>query len=224
MRKRIDAVLFDFDHTLGVDHQLEERVLRDLAQRHCGAAPSDEEIIAALARFRSGDESLATMLANAFERWGYRGDVLAEYKSEVMHLAPTSVEPMSGAAETLRTLKTLGVLTAILSNGWTELQRAKAAMVGFDGPVIVSEEIGAWKPDKRAFEIAAEKSGVEVRESMYVGDSPVADVAGSKGAGMIAVWANLENREYPADAIAPDYTITRLDQLPKIVLGRPAAD
>ena len=132
-------------------------------------------------------------------------------------MAPALVEPLSGAVELPGALRSMGVTTAILSNGWTELQRAKAALIGFEGPVFVSEEIGAWKPDKRAFELAAEKLDVALERSVFVGDSPTADVAGSKNAGMIAVWANLENREYPPGVIEADYTITRLDQLPAVV-------
>ena len=56
------AAIFDFDHTLGVDHRLEESVMRDLSGRYCGSPFSDEGIAASLARFRTGSVGLAGML------------------------------------------------------------------------------------------------------------------------------------------------------------------
>ena len=219
MGQTIVAVLFDFDHTLGVDHRLEERVLRIIADRRCLTPPDDEAVTSALRRFRAEDVPLAIMLHDAFESWGYRGDVVAEYKAECLQLVAASITPMPGAIETLNALQDAGLVVGILSNGWTELQRAKAASIGFDGPVIVSEEIGAWKPDRRAFDIACRQLHVELARSIYVGDSPTADVAGSKNAGMVAVWAQLEKQPYPEGIIKPDHTITRLDELPDICSG-----
>lgn len=213
MPKPFEAVLFDFDHTLGFDHQLEECVLRDLARQQCGLIPTDAQISAALVRFRTGQVDLATMLSEAFAEWGYRGDILGRYKAEALTLLPSSLEATAGANEIPARLQSAGLIVAILSNGWTELQCAKAALIDFGGPVIVSEEIGAWKPDSRAFEIACERLGVDLGRSLYVGDSPAADVAGSKNAGMISVWADFEGRTYPPGVIAPDFTIRGLGEL-----------
>lgn len=213
MHGAIRAVLFDFDHTLGTDNKLEERALQMVAERHCVHAPSAEDVAGALARFRSGDVELAAMLADAFEEWGYTGDVLEEFKVNALSLLPLSLVAMPAVTETLKALRDAGKIVAILSNGWTELQRAKADLVGFRGPIFVSEEIDAWKPDRRAFEIAANELEVKMSESFYVGDSPVTDVAGAKAAGMVAVWANLEGAPYPGGIAEPDYTIATLPEL-----------
>ena len=218
MAPSISAVLFDFDHTLGVDNRLEERVLRIIADRHCLKPPDDAAVASALRRFRSEDVKLATMLRDAFSSWGYTGDVVPEYKAECLRLLPESLTPMPGAAQTLRALAERGLTVAILTNGWSELQRAKAAAIGFAGPVIVSEEIDAWKPERRAFEIACGQLDVRAARSMYVGDSPTTDVAGSKNAGMIALWARLEEQTYPDDVVKPDYTVTRLEDVVAIAV------
>ena len=130
MGANIEAVLFDFDHTLGVDHRLEERVLRIIADRYCLTPPSDDDVAAALRRFRSEQVALADMLRDAFASWGYHGDVVDEYKTECLDRLPASLTPMPGASETIRDLRSRKLTVAILSNGWTELQRAKAALVG----------------------------------------------------------------------------------------------
>jgi HAD superfamily hydrolase (TIGR01509 family) len=218
MRMSIKAVLFDFDHTLGVDDRLEERVLRLLAERHCVHDPSDAEIAEALRSFRSGELGLAAMLSQTFTRWGYDGDVESEYKMETLRMLPESLTPMPGAGETLEGLAREGFSVGILTNGWTELQRAKAALIGFEGPVFASEEIGAWKPDRRAFHIAVSQLEVDAAESLYVGDSPYVDVAGAKNAGMRAAWADLEGKRYPPDVVEPDLVVKRLTELIDAVL------
>ena len=210
---RIEAVLFDFDHTLGIDNKLEETVLRDLTRRYCGAPMSDQDIAAALGRFRRGFEPLGAMLANALEGCACGDDVLHEYKAAALRLLPQRLCASPGVAMTVADLKARGVVVAILTNGWSELQLAKAAGIGFDGPVFVSESIGAWKPDARAFRIATDSLAVPAERSAYVGDSPFTDVAGSKNVGMISVWADLEARTYPADGVEPDYSITSLSQI-----------
>lgn len=210
-------MLFDFDHTLGVDHHLEEAVLGALSQRYCPAPFSDERIIASLALFRRGTLSLADMLRDAFDGCACGDDIVATYKTLALELLPERLEPMPSAAATIGALQASGLKVAILSNGWTELQMAKAAAIGFEGSVYVSESIGAWKPDVRAFEIATQGLDVLAERSIYVGDSPLTDVVGAKSAGMIAVWADLEGQPYPKGAIAPDRSITALDQLPELV-------
>ena len=46
----IRAVMFDFDHTLGIDNKLEEVVLRELAMSYCSTQPDDEAVRAVLTR------------------------------------------------------------------------------------------------------------------------------------------------------------------------------
>lgn len=210
-------MLFDFDHTLGVDHRLEETVLLELSRRYCTAPLANGRIVEALAAFRSGTTPLSQMIREAFAGCTCGDDIVERYKSLALERLPSRVEPMAGAMRTIAALRSSGLAVAILSNGWTELQLAKAAAIGFDGPVYVSEAIGAWKPDAQAFEIATQSLGAALERSMYVGDSPLTDVAGSKTAGMTAVWADLEGQKYPDGVSAPDFSITSLDQLLAIV-------
>jgi len=217
MGARIDAVLFDFDHTLGIDHRLEETVLHDLSSRLCASPLSGARVVETLALFRSGGASLPATLQAAFDGCACGDGIVERYKTAVLALLPEHLEPMPGAPTALRALQEAGLIVGILSNGWTELQRAKAAGIGFDGPVIVSEAIDAWKPDQRAFEVAARTVGARLDRTVYVGDSPFTDVAGARSAGMVAVWADLEGAIYPAALERPDHKITALDQLPGLI-------
>jgi HAD superfamily hydrolase (TIGR01509 family) len=214
----IQAVMFDFDHTLGIDNKLEEVVLRELAASYCSTQPDDDAVRHVLVRFRSGSAPVDEAVADGLNAWGCRERNLSHavkaFRARSLALAPERVRPMPGARETLRDLAARRVPLGMLSNGWTQLQHLKAWLINFPGPVLASEEIGAWKPDARAFEIALSRFSMQARTTVYVGDEPRVDIAGAQAAGMIAAWADLEGKVYPADVPPPDFTITAL---PKIV-------
>ncbi len=194
--------------------------MHELCARGAGSKPDDGRVAAALHRFRSAQCSLQAALA---QMMGWAPDsadgaaFVELYKRAVLERVGDSVTALSGATAMLDELVTYGVKIAIFTNGWTQLQKAKAAAIGFPGPVIVSEEIGAWKPDPAAFQRAAFMLAFPLEATVYVGDSPLIDVAGAKAAGMRAVWVNLDAKPYPAGAVAPDAMITRLCTLPEVI-------
>lgn len=214
---RIDAVLFDLDHTLAVDHHLERDVLKAMAHERRRVQISDDDADAVLSRFRDGSTPLGLAVASSFASWGCGqcepAAIAAEFKRRVLTLAPRRVSATPDAIETTRALTNDGVKVAIFSNGWTELQRLKAALIGYRGPLVVSEEIGAWKPQPRAFQIAVFSIGATLESSLYVGDDPRADIQGAKAVGMRAAWADFESRHYPPQVVAPDVVLRTLPQL-----------
>ena len=56
--------------------------------------------------------------------------------------------------------------------------------------VVVSGDIGIYKPDRRIFDEAVRRAGVKNKESLFVGDHPVNDVEGALGAGMQVIRMN----------------------------------
>ncbi|HXW76435.1 MAG TPA: HAD family hydrolase [Candidatus Eremiobacteraceae bacterium] len=217
MTGRIDAVLFDFDHTLGIAHLVEEHVLQRLSGKYGLPVPSVEAMSAALNRFRAGQETLDEMLDGVFGSVMPGAAIEAEYKRDTLRALPSALVPMPGVAEMLEAFRDRSTPIAILTNGWTEYQMAKAAMIGFPGPVYASEEIGLWKPDKRAFCYAVDGLGAVPATTLFVGDTPQSDVAGAKAAGLQAAWADFEGKRYPDDVVRPDFVIHALTELPAIV-------
>ena len=217
----LHCVIFDFDHTLGIDNKLEEVVLRELARSYCNAAPNDDEVRAVLRQFRTGAQTVDVAVARALQAWGCPERNTAHgaeaFRQRCLALAPERVQPMPGAREMLRELAASKIPLGILSNGWTALQHLKAWLLNFPGPVLASEEIGAWKPDAHAFEIALARFSMQPASTLYVGDEPAVDIAGAKSAGMPAVWADLEGKKYPSDAVAPDFTVTALSQISQLI-------
>jgi putative hydrolase of the HAD superfamily len=107
------------------------------------------------------------------------------------------------------------VKTAIITNGLTEVQKAKIRKTGLDkifDTVIISEEMGVKKPDTQIFNIALERIGVRADESMFVGDHLHNDVGGSQSAGMKGIWFNPEGRVNDTD-ITPFLEIGNLAEI-----------
>ena len=97
----------------------------------------------------------------------------------------------------------------------------------------ISCDVGYMKPHPRIFRHALESLGVAPEETVMVGDSLRADVAGAQALGMMAVWKR--NHDSPADSgldrkdgsIEPDHTIETIGELrdlPILVAGQPPSD
>ena len=106
--------------------------------------------------------------------------------------------------------------TAIVSNA----DREHLAAWTFTLPVevvVVSEDVGAYKPDPRVFRTALERLGLAPYEVLHVGDSEVDDVKGARAAGMRVVWVNRRGRARRPDVPAPDFEIRDLTALPALL-------
>jgi putative hydrolase of the HAD superfamily len=107
----------------------------------------------------------------------------------------------------------------LLTNGWSPLQEEKARLIGFAGPVFVSERIGVRKPAAEAFGYLAKHFELPFGKIWYVGDDPAADCGGARALGMTTVWFDWEHRSYPEDLPKPDHVIHRLSELPGLLVA-----
>jgi putative hydrolase of the HAD superfamily len=222
------AVGFDFDHTLGVDNRLERTValamLADLAAANkltYSVAEAEVAIDEVLHSARQSDRSIESFIAGFFERFAPAGaaimDAASGYRDAVVSAAPSHVQALPGARELLAELDAMGVSYALLTNGWSPLQEEKARLLGFAGPVFVSERIGARKPSPQAFGMLAKHFELPFERIWYVGDDPAADCAGAQAVGMTAVWFDSENRAYPAELSPPSYVVHALEEIPPLL-------
>lgn len=90
----------------------------------------------------------------------------------------------------------------ILTNGFAETQQKK--LEEFDlyrstDQIVISEKVGALKPDPQVFEYATNLAEVEPHEILYVGDSLVSDIEGGANFGWNTAWftknGNLDSHE-----------------------------
>lgn len=56
--------------------------------------------------------------------------------------------------------------------------------------IIISEEVGFSKPDKRIFELALKKLNVQPENTLFVGDDLEKDIAGCQNANIKGIWFN----------------------------------
>jgi HAD superfamily hydrolase (TIGR01509 family) len=224
---------FDFDHTLGIDNKLERTVALAMLAKYAAEnrrtfddALAESAIDATLQQYRGGDRSIDACIAGFFEQvvpgTGVL-DIVGEFRDAVVAAAPQHVEALPGASEMLAALDEMGVPYAMLTNGWSPLQEEKARLIGFAGPVFVSERIGARKPSREAFATLAKYFELPFEKIWYVGDDPAVDCAGASALGMTAVWLDWEHHSYPAELAKPARVIHGLVEIPALVrAARPA--
>jgi HAD superfamily hydrolase (TIGR01509 family) len=82
------------------------------------------------------------------------------------------VRPLPGARELLSRLTRLAVPWAIATSGSPATAGPSIAMLGVDPPVVITrEDVAHAKPDPDLFLAAAERLGVDILQSIVVGDS-----------------------------------------------------
>ena len=107
-----------------------------------------------------------------------------------------------------------GWRTAVLSNADDDYLFPLIERMGwkFDA-TLSSEGAKAYKPLPETFHRILEMLGAGSEECIYVGDTLLDDVFGSKGVGMRSVWINRTGAVHDPNMPMPDYEISSLDQL-----------
>jgi HAD superfamily hydrolase (TIGR01549 family) len=84
-----------------------------------------------------------------------------------------SVRPLPGAARLLHTLSERGVPWAIATSGAERYARLALELLGLppDTPLVTRDQVRYAKPDPDLFLTAAQQIGVDIRDSIVVGDS-----------------------------------------------------
>lgn len=224
---------FDIDHTLLIDNKLERvaflHLLDEVVRRGGGPlgslADESDRIDQLLAQQRGGLFTIDDAVRRFFAERGARADdpAVAGYRAMALSMAEAFVVPVPGAREMLRELRGCGYAVAVLTNGWSPLQQRKLALLGFEGPTIVSGDIGVQKPDVAAFDILVSALGTPRDGCWYVGDDPKSDIEGALDAGLQAVWLDDEGAVYPERAAKPTLTIHHLGELTGALQGALAA-
>ena len=169
--------------------------------------------------FRTYREEWTEHFALCFEELGVHGDPAAghEHLRRLLADAPAFDEAR-------RTVEIVGrrLPVAVMSNADDDFLYPALAKNALTFPVVVSsEEARAYKPHISIFQRLSEELGVAPEGILYVGDSRLADVTGSKNAGMHAAWVNRGANEKGAsdwagtrrELTAPDVEVAGLDGL-----------
>lgn len=152
------------------------------------------------------------------------GDTVADESSEIKDGTQTTLRAdlIPTAAETVRAVKARGYALALVADGrpgtYDNVLRQYDLHHHFDA-FAVSELVGVEKPDRRMFDHAMNKLGIEPADYgrvVMVGNRLERDVRGANQLGMVSVWLNWAPRykkQAAEELEEPDYRITRPDQL-----------
>ncbi len=225
------AVLLDADNTLFDYDRAESEALVETLALAAPDTPPDEAMAAYRVinarywkRFEKGEIDAAGLQlgrwVDLFRETGLTGSPAATAETYIARLSQKA-HLLPRAAETVRELARR-VRLCLVTNGLSRVQRGRVAGSGIAGSftaILISEELGFAKPDPRFFQAAAATLAVSPSHLLCVGDSPAADIAGARGAGIDACWFSPGGAPWPGPGEPPAHVIRDLADLLKIVPG-----
>jgi len=121
-----------------------------------------------------------------------------------------------GAIATLELLRRRRVRLALVTNGGSEMQRAKIEKFGLEplfDHIIIEGEFGFGKPDERVFLYALEKLRVLPENTWMVGDDLERDISPCRALGIYSVWVDGRGDGLSETGVTPDRIIRNIEEL-----------
>ena len=222
------AVLFDIDDTLVATSSFAK-----IARRNAAAAMVEAGLSLPLeAVVRELDEVIAEFSSNYdhhFDKLIQRLDFDLGDKNQALVVAAgvvayhdtkfTELHPFDDVIPLLTDLRAAGILTGIITHGWTVKQAEKLIRLKLvphfePNAIFISDQIGISKPNPKLYLTALRTLGLEPGEVMYVGDSPAHDVAPAKALGMISVFSSRASRyDIEQTGVLPDHAVADFSEL-----------
>jgi putative hydrolase of the HAD superfamily len=205
----VPFLLIDPDNTLVDRAGTFARWAAGFAPTHADA----EWLVAADRDGLEGRERLAAMIAERFRVPGGT-DVLAVLRGGLVE----NLELDDAVVSALADARAAGWLPFVITNGTVSRQERKLRRTGLDrlvGGWVISEGVGLRKPDPGIFRLAAQRAGQSLEGAWMIGDSPEADIAGARNAGLPSIWLR-RDREWGIADYAP---IRVADTFPQGVAG-----
>lgn len=178
------ALLFDLDGTLAETDSLHLPTWVDALEPH--GIEVDEEFYRQRISGRSNGEVVKDLLPDLSAE---EGRDMTDAKEASFRERATELEPLPGLVDFLEEVKRRGLATALVTNAPHENVEAVllALELGdFFDAVVLSDDVGAVKPDPAPYEAAIEKLGVPPDEALAFEDS-TSGIASSVGAGIPTV-------------------------------------
>ncbi|MDR1570246.1 MAG: YjjG family noncanonical pyrimidine nucleotidase [Oscillospiraceae bacterium] len=225
---RWDLLLIDADDTLFDFNLAEAESLRTACEK-AGVCWNDET----LPIYRSINEGLwlkyergeisqdslrSERTVRLLEQLRHKGDP-GEFGALYTDALTKASHLMPGALDAVREIAAK-IPIVIVTNGITSVQRGRldaSQLRPYIRAIVVSEEVGAAKPNPRIIHEALSKvGGVYPSRAIMVGDNIDTDVAAAKAAGVASCWFNPAHKP-SSGRHTPDYEIDALERLPALL-------
>ncbi len=221
-------LLVDNDNTLMDFSAAEHAALKDTLRAY--HLPDDEETVSAYVRmnealWRALERGETTLDALKPERFRQLLVYLEADASQAVTMSKcyeanlaTHADLMPGAMEFVQALHGK-MKIALVSNGISAIQRGRLSRCPYTDmldAVIISEEVGASKPDAQMVDAALKALQCEEKaQAVFLGDSLTADVGAARNAGIDSIWISLHGKT----SDLPTYTVQNLMEAKDILLG-----
>ena len=119
-----------------------------------------------------------------------------------LDILATKTELVPYAREILEVITNKNIPVTLISNGFIEVQYRKMRSANIEHyftHVVLSEMVGALKPNPEIFEYALKLNNAHKDEVLMVGDSFEADIEGALASGIDAAYLNTYNRPMTID-------------------------
>lgn len=167
---------------------------------------------------------------NALELLGRLGGRMGHTltPSQTLELAWLWYQPLSqcatvepGVRELLEAFRRQGLTMGLVSNTFVpgEVLDRHLERVGLLDLLplrVYSSDVGYRKPHPNIFQLALERAHLDAGKTLFIGDSPLADIQGANNAGMISVLKDPTGKNAQAKT-KPTHRIASLSELPRII-------
>jgi 2-haloacid dehalogenase len=221
-------LLFDADGTLfEYDRAEAEALQRTFEQFGCPFEPGYAEAYRRIngdiwLAFEQGEITQTRLRTERFERlFGAVGVNLeaASFSAQYLQNLAEGTYLVDGAAEVVQALYGR-VGLALITNGLRDVQRprfARSAIGKYFSRLVISEEVGAAKPDPQIFEVAFQQMGWPHKQDvLMIGDSLSSDMKGGSDYGIDTCWFNPAGKPRELD-VEVRYEIADLRELLPLV-------
>lgn len=214
------AILFDLDDTLLNRDKAVDKMFLIILEK-CYEDVNNSVKNGMLQKFREcdirgyGDSDKIKVLKSFFDVFPPKYSLTRNYFQEFWNdNFPKCFSINQNSIDIINTLK-MHVKVAIITNGSTQRQKSKIINTNLNSCfdiIIISEEVGFSKPDKRIFELALNKLNVQPETALFVGDDIEKDIGGCQNANIKGIWFN-PNKIKNDTEIKPYAEITSFDRL-----------
>ena len=126
-----------------------------------------------------------------------------------------------GAEDLLARLEKAGYQLYGATNGVTAIQEGRLAhstIASYFKEVFISEQLQTQKPDPDFFERVGQRiPGFSKDQTLMIGDSLSADIAGGHAAGIATVWYNQDHKENTSQVV-PTYEVSNYQEIADLLI------